>query len=261
MTKPVPDDEPENDDSAVQQDDQPTEDGDGLFGVFGPEPARSSHEEASGDTRTGCGDLFSLPMTDFLKVVIARCQGLPDTGTWRSPMFEFTRYLKARKDFVGWDALNVAERVESDLRRLTPEDEDPWQYHFGDMGADDARAEFVDTWPKIRTPADMDALQAAARLAERRPLQPQRVYSPKYCHLISIAGHLQRSCGDKPIALPVERLAELLGCNRRSVGTYLKFAMKENILRKVTECVPHNRAAEFIFSVDRFDWSTGRQIK
>ena len=176
-------------------------------------------------------------------------------------MFEFTRYIKARKEFIACDGLNVAERLEPDLRLLAAEDEDPWEYHFGGMGTDDGRAEFIETWHKIRTPADVDALQNAARIADRRPLQPKRRYSAKYCQLVSIARVLQMILRDKPIALPVERLAELLNCDRRTIGTYLKFALTKNLLTKVTPCVPHQRAAEFSFAVDRFDWRTGRQIE
>ena len=229
----------------------------GIFGGFG----QSVQKPAPERRRLGVSAILLLPLAEFVREILNRAQWFPDSENWRSPLFDFARWMKARPE-LPTDGLSAAVAVEQALAELAPDDcDDPWDYHFGGLPTDDPRAEFIATWGRIRTPANMDALQVAAREAERLPLKLLRFYSTKHSKLISLAGHLQKPRLGQSIALPVERIAEVLNCNRKYVGEYLKFAMQEQLLSKVTECVPHHRAAEFIFAVERFDWKTGSQIK
>jgi len=222
-------------------------------------------------------EFFALPLKQFVLEAIKLNELPPQNGAWRSPLWEFTRWMKARTEFTHCGGYNAATMIEEIIVQLVPDGLDPWEYYFIDLpGINDPRAEFIETWDKVRTPANMDALTVAWQAAEQLPLKPTHSYSAKYCALLSIAGHLQRArsgrfgqepegeCepwGQAPIALPVERIAELLQCDRKSVSTYLKFARDEGLLTKVSECVPHQRAAEFTFKTECFDWSTGRQVR
>jgi hypothetical protein len=205
-------------------------------------------------------ELFGLPFDKFVREAIKQNESPPEEGVWRSPLWEFTRWIKARHELTRSEGYAAAKLVEIVLARHTPEGVDPWDHHFGSLELiDDPRAEFIDTWDRVKTPASMDALTVASQDAHRLPLRPKRSYSAKYCELVSVAGHLQRGRPDQVIALPVERIAEILECDRKSVTRYLKFAVREKLLASVSECVPHHRAAEFRFASDRFDWTTGEQ--
>ena len=207
-------------------------------------------------------ELFALHLEQFVQEAVKQNESPPEDGTWRSPLWEFTRWIKARREFVRCDGYAVATLIEKVLARQCPDGVNPWEYYFGELpGIDDPRAEFIDTWDRVRTPANMDALTVAWQEAQRLPLRPKRSYSDKYCELVSLAAHLQRGRPDQVIALPVERIAEILECDRKSVTRYLKFAVKEKLLARASDCVPHQRAAEFRFDVDRFNWTTGEQAK
>jgi hypothetical protein len=222
-------------------------------------PSADTGNKSAAVTRAS---LFALPLNEFVLEAIKQNESLPWGDTWRSPLWEFTRWMKARRELTRCDGYGAAVLVQTVLARHTPEGDDPWDYNFGHLDSvDDPRAEFIDAWDKVKTPANMDALTVASQEAQRLPLRPKRSYSHKYCELLSLAGHLQRGRPGQVIALPVERTAEMMNCDRKSVTAYLKFAVKEKLLTKVSECVPHQRAAEFRFASDRFDWTTGEQVK
>lgn len=164
-------------------------------------------------------DLFALPLDEFVLEAIKQNELPPEDGVWRSPLWEFTRWTKARREFARSDGYAVAKLVECVLARHAPDGVDPWEHRFGSLDSiDDPRAE-LDTWGTVKTPANMDALTVAWQEAQRLPLRPTRSYSPTYCELVSLAGHLQRGRPDQVIALPVEGIAELLECDRKSVSS------------------------------------------
>jgi hypothetical protein len=229
------------------------------FGDWEGDETDSDQSSPEREHRVGRNQVFELPLVDFVREVLDR-NVWPDSEEWRSPLFDFTRWMKGRNDMPR-DGYSAALIVEQALAELAPDDHaDPWIYHFGNV-TDDARAEFIDTWDKVRTPAGMDTLLAAAREAERLPLRFLRPYTPRYCEVMSLAGHLQQSRAGQKIFLPVERLATLLNCDRHSITRYLKFGIQEKLLHKVAEHIPLHRAAEFTFAVQRFDWETGHQIE
>ena len=173
-------------------------------------------------------DIFALPLNEFVLEAVKQNESLPSGDTWRSPLWEFTRWIKARRELARFDGYTVARLVQQVLAPHTPHDGDPWEHHFGHLDSiDDPRAEFIDTWDKVKTPANMDAVTVAYQEAQRLPLRPKRSYSRKYCELLSLAGHLQRGRPNQAIALPVERTAETLKCDRKSVTRYLKFALND----------------------------------
>jgi hypothetical protein len=178
MTKPI--------DQELLTDDE-------VDSVFGDREGDDTRADQSlPEHRVGWDLVFALPLVDFVRTVLTCAAWFPDSENWRSPLFDFTRWMKARPE-LPTDRLSAAVAVERALAELAPDDcEDPWDHHFGGLPTDDPRAEFIATWGRIRTPANMDALQVAAREAERLPLKPHRDYSTKYRKLVSLAGHLQK---------------------------------------------------------------------
>jgi hypothetical protein len=210
--------------------------------------------------RSSDKDPYSLPFDEFVRYVLDRTEWYPDPDHWSSPLFEFTRWMNGRGELRGLEACRAAMLIDQSFKRIEGGTEALWEDMFPGLLTGDPRAEFIDTWPKIKTPANMDALQLAFRAAHKLPLRPMRVMSSKYCKLISIAGHLQQSRPGEPIALPVERLGDLIKIDRKFIGKYLKFATSAELLRKTSDSVAHRRAAEFMFASERFNWKTGDQI-
>jgi hypothetical protein len=65
---------------------------------------------------------------------------------------------------------------------------------------------------------------------------------------------------DQPIFLPVAMLAEMLGCDRTMVSNYFKLAKRDGILREVsTWSYTEHKAKEYRFTLESWDWTTGRQ--
>lgn len=123
-------------------------------------------------------DLFALPLDEFVLEAIKQNELPPEDGVWRSPLWEFTRWTKARREFARSDGYAVAKLVECVLARHAPDGVDPWEHRFGSLDSiDDPRAE-LDTWGTVRTPANMDALTVAWQEAQRLPLRPTRSIRP-----------------------------------------------------------------------------------
>jgi hypothetical protein len=84
--------------------------------------------------------------------------------------------------------------------------------------------------------------------------------SPQYNRFISLAGHLQRLMADMNIALPVAPVAEILGCDRHTVSTYIWIAKSTDALHEVgTWSYADHRAKEYRFPLENFDWATGKE--
>jgi hypothetical protein len=175
---------------------------------------------------------------------------------YRSPMWEFTRRVKAHTELgqlSAFDALRVVERA---LRGWFVGADDLWQAGF--PMSEDGKAEFLRTWEVIKWPkAELDRAQAEAITL---PLQPLNSCSPKYDRFVSIAGHLQRGV-DGPILLPCLKFSEMLGCTPTAISRYRHLAMQYGLLSLKSKGIKVQRKAdEFIFNVDLFDWKTGKQI-
>jgi hypothetical protein len=175
---------------------------------------------------------------------------------YRTPMWEFVRRARSHPTLGLMPAFEAATLVERTLHGWPDCGEDPWQTWFPQ--SDDGKAEFLDTWERIKWPrAELDRAQAeAAKLS----LQPTVSCSPKYDLFVSIAGHLQRGVVG-PILLPCRKFAEILACAPMAVSRYRRLSIQYGILKLDSKGIKAQRKAdEFIFNVDLFDWKTGKQI-
>jgi hypothetical protein len=142
--------------------------------------------------------------------------------------------------------------------RLTPR-ADPWQRAFPFAGdVEDIKRDFMSSWLSVRFVPGRDILGSAAELAKRNLLASSQDRGKLYGQFISLAGALQLLMGDKPIMLPIRKVALILGCNPRTVSDLRKFAIQDRLL-VVTQ--PHsfqsplrhkNMATEFHFAIERF---------
>jgi hypothetical protein len=177
---------------------------------------------------------------------------------YRSPMWEFVRRAKRHpqlRKLPGFEAANIVERVIygwfGSIRSV-----DPWQSLFPE--SEDPKVEFIYTWPRIKWAASV--LELAQEEAAHLALEPLECCSPQYARFVSIVGHLQRNV-DGAIVVPCTKFAQILGCSAMAVSRYRSLAIDAGILRMQCRGIRQQRKAdEFTFAVEKFDWTTGKQI-
>lgn len=121
------------------------------------------------------------------------------------------------------------------------------------LSVDGILIEIRQHWGKIKYPAWL--FEVAESLAVRRPIIFRRSWAnsvPQLVKLASLAFHLQRFVGDLPIILPVEVLAEFLGCDRRRSAAFLSELCGLGVLvvTDPTWSVSEKRAREFRFVLE-----------
>jgi len=172
-------------------------------------------------------------------------------------MFTFVRAAKAHSELGELEAFDAATAIEEHLAVWTGSCGDAaWRTTFAQ--SDDPKAEFIDTWTKIKWPHAQ--LARALQEAQRLPLKPTRAYSPGYARFISVVGHLQQIV-DGPILVPCRKFAELLGCEAMSVSRYRRFAEIEGLLKIERRGNKLRREAdELVFATEKFNFTTGNQF-
>jgi len=81
---------------------------------------------------------------------------------------------------------------------------------------------------------------------------PEDLGLHRYNRFLSIAGWLQAQDEAKPIYLPVEKLAKLLGVSARQVSTWRTLAQRQGLLKETCPYEYRKKAKEFRFAVERF---------
>lgn len=105
-----------------------------------------------------------------------------------------------------------------------------------------------------------DSLVYASILALNHPVELREEVtdrrSTRYKFFVSLCAYLQRGRGKNPIALPVERIGELLGVSPMTVSRYREWGEEDGYLTHTRAAVhgpgKKGRADEYIFDMDRF---------
>jgi len=172
---------------------------------------------------------------------------------FHTPLWAFTRTLRSR--FPDFEPEEVLEAILPEI-----EERGGWESvaNFDDYPVDDPCVEFVVTWLRVRTLIGESLLQAAYRLAQKRPLITERSakYPGRYMaydKFVSVAAHLEILRDDKPIFLPCREVGVLLSCDPKTVQRYRVLAVRDGLLHQVgrhsrVKC----RATEFRFNTSRF---------
>lgn len=187
---------------------------------------------------------------------------------WAHCMFQFVRRCRFHPELGNLEATQAADVVEDSLSRILMEHsdgdpDDPWAVFENDHSEPSWDA-FIDLWHKVRRPIELDDPlgEAARRASEVLQMIPDSARSraesrQKYIEFVSIAGHLQILLGeDQAIALPVERLAEILGVTRQRVGQMRSNAVRDGLLIEKDEYKPRGkapgRASTYFFELSLF---------
>jgi len=209
----------------------------------------------------------SMTLNKYLDAACERnrelIEGRDHNDPWLSPLFEFTWLTKGHPQMKNLTACQALKHVEAWLvnGRSGSRDE-MWVDKFSTVGVDDAedaRAEFIDLWGKIKFPPGCSPLETALARAKERRLVPADCPTDSYADFISLAGHLQALRGANMILLPCHKLAELLGLSHMTIARYREWAVKDGHLR-ITRAhkFGSHEATEFRFDLSRYPASLGR---
>jgi hypothetical protein len=180
-------------------------------------------------------------------------------GASTRSIFQFVRLVKFHPQVKDLSATEAADRVEAGLAKEFSV-ADGWSVFPKEFQA--SWEAFVSLWDEIRTPVGFEdpLVEAVRRVDEGLPLEfpfPDSPGRATYRRFLSIACHLQQIVPQgKPIALPVERLAELLEVTHQQVSSLRKAAVSEGWLIQVLASVPprdgrSGQAATFRFLTER----------
>jgi hypothetical protein len=110
---------------------------------------------------------------------------------------------------------------------------------------------------RCRPPLSDDEVQTIAKSASHYPpggpdpleqawqaIQGE-THDSRYEQFVSLVCQLQRSRPGQPVALPLQRIAKLMGCHWTTVRGYRMDATKLGLMRKVADPIPHRRAAQY----------------
>jgi len=153
-----------------------------------------------------------------------------------SETWEFCRYLLAHSEFKNLRGASLSRK----LRRLTDLDEDLIDVILTEV-------------ERVKFAHGMGPLDWAAAMARQYPLSdPENLQLERYNRFLSIAGWLQVSQVEKPIVLPVEKIAKQLGVTAQHVSNWRQRAQRQGLLSEVKRYVAHKQATRFRFAVERF---------
>jgi hypothetical protein len=114
---------------------------------------------------------------------------------------------------------------------------------------DDAIDDLEALWDRVKMAANEDPLDAAVRNSELHPVGfATNRLSPAYHRFLNVGYQMQLLRGSAPIALPQERLSEVLGVSQKRVSDFCQFAKQEKFLDPVNRCNRERHlAATFFF--------------
>jgi hypothetical protein len=183
---------------------------------------------------------------------------------WESELFHFVRLMKAHPALAGLPPADAFAAIEAALRRTHRLGvREVWGAIFG-MEREDAQAEVLSCWEKVRWAPGQSPLVNALRLATERPLLLAKDVverrSDGYPRFIGLAGWLQASVGDRDILLPTRDVAELLRVTPMTISRYRDWAVEDGYLKLVAPSSfrpvagARNKATAFRFDTSRWDF-------
>jgi hypothetical protein len=153
-----------------------------------------------------------------------------------SETWEFCRYLLAHSEFKNLRGAPLSRK----LRRLTDLDEGLLDVILSEI-------------ERVKFAHGLGPLEWAVKMSCQYPLSdPEDLQIERYNKFLSIAGWLQVSQHDKPIVLPVAKLASELGVTPQIVSNWRQRAQRQGLLKEVARYVAHKQATRFRFAVERF---------
>jgi hypothetical protein len=199
-----------------------------------------------------------MPFDEYLQAAIERNRKVYENETaWRTPLWEFVRLMKAHPDLRWSSEASALKRVEYRMVELGRN----WTRDFSVVSPEDARIEFLDTWPRVRFLPGYGIVDYALDWAQPEIVETDRTrrcpplykgYSQFLCFLIV----LQEAVGEKPILLPVHKLAPRLKVSAMSISRWIRWACQDRVLKRVAgpRYNPEGRGLAAKYRVELSDW-------
>jgi hypothetical protein len=138
--------------------------------------------------------------------------------------------MKGHHQLASLDGNSAFDELEPIFKNWEP---DWWHVFFEHRSWDKAYDDFVGSWDNVRYTPGASPLDNALRRSEDAPIEIPGSRSPGYAKFVSLAVALQEQSGDRPIFLPVEKMAKLLGTEKMTISRYRKQALRTGVLHQV----------------------------
>jgi hypothetical protein len=217
---------------------------------------------------------YDLTAYAFIEWAVTNAQYFAnDSGKWESALWPFTRLLKGHADLMlmdGWDAIAVVEHALFGCSCMEPGRRihaNHWYEIYERLGDlnwgepinfdddEEARMVFVAEWEAVRHPYGWAPLDVAIERAARYPLLLPKTTTEGYIRFVSIAAWLQYTMGDRPVLLPVEKLARRLNVSMMAISRYRQKAVRDGYIILVRPHVHRpggkGSATEFRVTIDQ----------
>jgi hypothetical protein len=167
----------------------------------------------------------------------------PEYGdAWRSPLWDIARAVKKHPPLAGADGFGAWNAV---CRVIAWED----LAEVGSLGnEDDTCAAFVSAWDAARYAEGETLLSIALARADCQPTIPRVDHGRRFQRFVSLIVRLGEMVEPEPdggrvVAIPQAKFAELLGVERNTIATWIKWTVTEQIIKVETEYSRENRRA------------------
>ncbi len=205
---------------------------------------------------------------DFLDQALEENRSLVESHDkmekYLSPVFQFTRTAKGHPALGGLEAEFAASIIDRFLLAMGyGTSAEGWTSEFVDCNGDeiDARALFIDTWPRILFLVQESWLDAAWRRVENMELRKRIIRLPqcaseKFASFLALAAELQQLRCTESILLPCREVAELMKINKETVSTYRRIAVRQRflvIVKEHTYSSSKRESTEFKFDQGRLE--------
>jgi hypothetical protein len=160
-----------------------------------------------------------------------------ERGITRTGVFHLVRLAKGHPKLIALSAEDALDWLRTMMENAATDGQswaegDQWESDFG-IPADEAIAEFLDAWARVRVPIGWDMIDLAVELAHTAPLTVENAPSKLHRLFLSVAYHLQIMRGFSPIALPEALLARKLGVSQITISRVRRWAEANGFLGMV----------------------------
>lgn len=187
---------------------------------FGDEEGCSIEEEKSA--------LYTSPFAPEVRDAIARTLPRNSPEPWWKCLFALARELKGIESLADVDPIDLSEIVVEWHRRAE-------RVMTDEFCADDAVAEFICAWGRVRFPKGSSPFDLAVAQMEvtKVPDTAKRFSSPTTRRLVHLCRELQRASGDEPFYLSSEKAGQIVGCLPMTAWRLLKLIEASKLITVV----------------------------
>jgi len=190
-----------------------------------------------------------LTLPEYVAATCAWLASWATTAPANDALFHFIRAMKAHDSLRGLPA----GQAHAALARITASGVEIDLPGVDIFDGEDGEVAFHDIWERVRFAADIDPVEAACELAGKGCIRTQVDRPGRFGRFLTIAALLQMQMGQRPIMLPVHKLAEFFPCQANTVSSWIRWAQEDGVLirtrRHAFRSEGESRAAEYLLGL------------